>query len=62
MKYITAKGQKMSRFSLGTVQIGMTYGLGEHKEKPSEEGAFALLDHFFSDPCVYEDPEKTEDS
>ena len=44
MKYITAKGQKMSRFSLGTVQIGMTYGLGEHKEKPSEEAAFALLD------------------
>jgi len=44
MKYITAKGQKMSRFSLGTVQIGMTYGLGEHKEKPSEEAAFHLLD------------------
>ena len=44
MKYITAKGQKMSRFSLGTVQIGMTYGLGEHKEKPSEEVAFGLLD------------------
>lgn len=34
----------MSRFSLGTVQIGMTYGLGEHKEKPSEEAAYALLD------------------
>ena len=44
MKYITAKGQKLSRFSLGTVQIGMTYGLGEHKEKPSEEAAFDLLD------------------
>jgi len=34
----------MSRFSLGTVQIGMTYGLGEHKAKPSEEAAFSLLD------------------
>ena len=44
MKYITAKGQTLSRFSLGTVQIGMTYGLGEHKAKPSEEAAFALLD------------------
>lgn len=44
MKYITAKGQKLSRFSLGTVQIGMTYGLGEHKAKPSEDAAFSLLD------------------
>ena len=44
MKYITAKGQTLSRFSLGTVQIGMTYGLGEHKAKPSEEAAYALLD------------------
>ena len=44
MKYITAKGQSLSRFSLGTVQIGMTYGLGEHKAKPSEEAAYALLD------------------
>ena len=44
MKYITAKGQTLSRFSLGTVQIGMTYGLGEHKAKPSEEAAFALGD------------------
>lgn len=44
MKYITAKGQNLSRFSLGTVQIGMTYGLGEHKAKPSEDAAYALLD------------------
>ncbi len=44
MKYVTAKGQKMSVFSLGTVQLGMTYGLGEHKDKPSEETAFAILD------------------
>lgn len=44
MKYIVGKGQKMSRFSLGTVQIGMKYGLGEDNEKPSEEKAFSLLD------------------
>lgn len=44
MKYINVKGQNLSRFSLGTVQIGMTYGLGEHKAKPSEEAAYALLD------------------
>ena len=44
MKYINAKGQRLSRFSLGTVQLGMKYGLGEDCEKPSEEAAFALLD------------------
>lgn len=44
MKYITAKGLKMSAFSLGTVQLGMSYGLGEAREKMSEEKAFSILD------------------
>lgn len=44
MKYITAKEQTLSRFSLGTVQLGMKYGLGEDCEKPSEEVAFQMLD------------------
>lgn len=44
MKYITAKGQTLSAFSLGTVQLGMTYGLGADKGKPSEETAFFILD------------------
>jgi len=44
MKYITAKGQALSAFSLGTVQLGMTYGLGTDREKPSEETAFCILD------------------
>ena len=44
MKYVTVKGQKMSVFSLGTVQLGMTYGLGTDREKPSEENAFSILD------------------
>lgn len=44
MKYVTAKAQKLSAFSLGTVQLGMTYGLGADKEKPSEETAFYILD------------------
>ena len=44
MKYVTAKGQKLSLFSLGAVQLGMTYGLSAHNEKPSEHDAFALLD------------------
>ena len=44
MKYITAKNQKLSMFSLGTVQLGMNYGIGDDRAKPSEEKAFALLD------------------
>ena len=44
MKYVTAKGQKLSMFSLGTVQLGMNYGIGDDRAKPSEEKAFALLD------------------
>ena len=44
MKYVTVNERKMSAFSLGTVQLGMTYGLGDDKEKPSEEKAFEILD------------------
>lgn len=44
MKYITARGQNLARFQLGTVQLGMTYGLSSNNEKPSEESAFELLD------------------
>ncbi len=44
MKYITARGQNLARFQLGTVQLGMTYGLSSNNEKPSEEAAFELLD------------------
>lgn len=44
MKYITVRGQELSRLSLGAVQLGMAYGLSAENEKPSEEAAFALLD------------------
>ena len=44
MKYITAKQQKLSMFSLGTVQLGKDYGIGADRAKPTEEKAFALLD------------------
>lgn len=44
MKYVEAKGQKLSSFMLGTVQLGMEYGLGADKAKPSEEKAIAVLD------------------
>ena len=44
MKYVNANGKQMSIFTLGTVQLGMDYGLGEHRKKPSEEKAFSILD------------------
>ena len=44
MKYIESNGVTLSRFQLGTVQLGMTYGLGDDKAKPSEEKAMGILD------------------
>lgn len=44
MKYHNMNGMDVSVFSLGTVQLGLKYGLGADNEKPSLETAFALLD------------------
>ncbi len=44
MKYVNAKALNLSAFALGTVQLGMQYGLGEDSAKPSEEKSFAMLD------------------
>ncbi len=44
MEYKNAHGVNLSAFSLGTVQLGMTYGLGEDKAKPTPQKAFAILD------------------
>ena len=44
MKYVNANGKQLSIFTLGTVQLGIDYGLGEHRKKPSEEKAFSILD------------------
>ena len=44
MRYVQAKGLDLSAFALGTVQLGIEYGLGEHSAKPTEEAAFAILD------------------
>ena len=44
MKYLTIKNHNISRFSLGTVQLGMDYGIGDDKAKPSAEKAFSILD------------------
>lgn len=43
MQYITQNGIEFSRFQLGTVQLGMNYGLGDHTAKPSEAYAKGLL-------------------
>lgn len=44
MNYIDVKGMNMSAFTLGTVQLGMDYGLGDFTQKPSRDAAFHLLD------------------
>jgi aryl-alcohol dehydrogenase-like predicted oxidoreductase len=44
MKYVESKGFNVSAFSLGTVQLGMNYGLGEYTQKPEKSYAFELLD------------------
>jgi len=45
MKYSSKKGIEVPVFSLGTVQLGMDYGLGEYSAKPEKEYAFSLLDY-----------------
>ena len=42
MKYVNAKGLDLSAFALGTVQLGMQYGLGEDSAKPSEEKSLTI--------------------
>ena len=44
MKYVESHGLNMSVFSLGTVQLGMNYGVTGKTEKPSEQYAHAMLD------------------
>lgn len=44
MKYVNTHGLSLSAFSLGTVQLGLTYGLGADSAKPSEEKAQQILD------------------
>lgn len=44
MKYREHQGWKISTFSLGTVQLGLNYGISNTRGKPSLEQAFAILD------------------
>lgn len=43
MKYTEVSGQKISQFSLGTVQLGLNYGVANNVGKPSREQAHKLL-------------------
>ena len=43
MQYVKKDGMCISKFSLGTVQLGMNYGLGEFATKPSKSEAFRIL-------------------
>ena len=44
MNYHTAKGLDISAISLGTVQLGLNYGIHNHDGKPDRASAFAILD------------------
>ncbi len=44
MKYIDVRGLRLSRFSLGTVQLGLNYGIGNKTGKPNHEQAKRILD------------------
>ena len=44
MKYVKFRDLDLSLFQLGTVQLGMDYGLGDYTAKPKKEYAFAILD------------------
>ena len=40
-------GEEVSKFTLGTVQLGLDYGMANAVGKPSEEQAFGILDAAF---------------
>lgn len=44
MKYTEIKGKKISAMSLGTVQLGMNYGIANNGGQPKEEQSFEMLE------------------
>ena len=52
MKHVLAKGMDMSVFTLGTVQLGMDYGLGDFTAKPPKQKAFFGIDARVINPGV----------
>lgn len=43
MKYTDISGHKVSSMSLGTVQLGMNYGIANHNGKPDQQKSFSML-------------------
>lgn len=43
MKYTDIKGKKLSGMTIGTVQLGMNYGIANEGGKPDEEKSFSML-------------------
>ncbi len=43
MKYTEVAGKRVSSMSLGTVQLGMNYGIANDKGRPGEEESFEML-------------------
>ncbi len=44
MKYIDVAGHRLSEMSLGTVQLGMNYGIANNAGQPGEEQSFEMLE------------------
>ena len=44
MKYNETKGVSISELSLGTVQLGVSYGINNQSGKPDRTQAFGILD------------------
>lgn len=44
MKYTNIRGRKLSAMTLGTVQLGLNYGINNDEGKPSHEKSFSMLD------------------
>ncbi|MDR3166815.1 MAG: aldo/keto reductase [Treponema sp.] len=47
MEYKEIMGRRVSAMSLGTVQLGMNYGIANQEGKPAREKCFAILDAAF---------------
>ncbi len=48
MEYSKINGEKLSKITLGTVQLGVDYGIANKSGKPSEESAFEILSEAIS--------------
>lgn len=49
MNYQKIAGRRVSAMSLGTVQLGMNYGIANQEGKPGREKSFAILDAAFGE-------------